>query len=145
MTTPQLVSDLCRDEGYEAHAYTDSLGNLTIGVGHLLPKGTPFNTTWSDDQIEEALTDDIAKAESCLDASLPWWRDLDDVRQDVMVEMCFNLGIGGLLGFSFMLAQLKRGQYADAASAMLNSKWAKQVGQRAMRLADMMRTGERSA
>lgn len=144
MTTHHLIADLRRDEGVRNHAYVDSLGNLTIGVGHLLPKGTAPNLTWTDAQIDAALRADIAVAELSLDHAEPWWRNLDDVRQDALCNACFNLGITRLLGFRHMLAALRAGDYDEAARQALDSTWAAQVGERASRIAAMMRTGERS-
>jgi lysozyme len=63
------------------------------------------------------------------------------VRQNVLADMCFNLGIGGLLSFKNTLAMVEHGKYEEAAAAMLQSKWATQVGQRAIELSEMMRTG----
>ena len=73
---------------------------------------------------------------------MPWARALSPERQAVLVNMAFNLGIAGLLAFKRMLAACERGEYAAAAREMLDSVWAKQVGARAVRLAEQMRTGE---
>jgi lysozyme len=75
------------------------------------------------------------------DRTLPWWRNLSPVRQRVLVNMAFNLGMVGLLTFKNTLGAMQNGSYAAAAAGMLSSKWATQVGVRAERLADMMRTG----
>jgi lysozyme len=66
---------------------------------------------------------------------------MDDIRMRVLANMCFNLGIGKLLGFKNALGAMQRGSYAIAAAAMLNSAWAAQVGARAQRLAKAMETG----
>jgi lysozyme len=76
-----------------------------------------------------------------LDRNLPWWRDLSEARQRAVVNMCFNLGITRLLGFSKALAALKAGQYEEAARQFLDSRWATQVGQRAQRIAELVRKG----
>ena len=85
---------------------------------------------------------DIRRVKADLDLALSWWRGLDDVRQRVLVNMAFNLGITRLLGFKNTLAAMQAGNYADAAKGMLDSKWATQVGARATRLAAMMRDGD---
>jgi lysozyme len=140
MTTPFLIGDLQRDEGLRLTAYQDSVGVWTIGYGHT--PATP-GETWTQDQADAALGADIAAAERGLDEALPWWRALDDVRQDVIVEMAFNLGVAGLLQFKIMLADLRAGAFGLAAAAMLMSRWADQVGDRAMRLSILMEKGAR--
>jgi lysozyme len=87
------------------------------------------------------LANDIRDVEVQLDKHLPWWREMNDVRQNVLANMCF-MGIGKLLGFKNTLAFMQAKRYDAAAVGMLDSLWAKQVGQRAVRLATMMRTGE---
>lgn len=137
-----LVAELERDEGLRLKPYRDTVGKLTVGVGRNLD-----DVGLSQDEAEYLLQNDIKRACADLDANLPWWRELDDVRQRVLVNMCFNMGIGsiqagrGLLSFGITLLKVKSGDYAGAAAGMLASKWAGQVGGRAKRLADMMRTG----
>jgi lysozyme len=89
------------------------------------------------------LDNDIAECVIDLSANLSWFGRLDEVRRDVLIDMCFNLGITRLLGFRRMLAACKNEDWTWAANEMLASKWAKQVGKRAYELADMMLTGER--
>lgn len=136
MDKDKLISELIRDEGEVLHAYQDSLGYLTIGVGHLIDprKGGKISKAASRFMLAE----DIDEKMRDLDKALPWWRELSDVRQRVLVNMAFNLGIRGLMGFLNTLKAVKEGRYKDAAKGMLASKWAVQVGDRAKRLADMM-------
>lgn len=139
--TPFLTQDIRRDEGIKLSAYLDSVGLWTIGVGRMIDAKAHGGIT-----LEEAdylLSNDLKKVEAGLDAKLPWWRNLCDERQDVLVNMAFNLGIDGLLGFTNTLAQIKAGDYLGASKNMVNSKWATQVGGRAARLADQMRRGVR--
>jgi lysozyme len=133
---PTLLAELKRDEGVRLKPYTDTVGKLTIGVGRNLT-----DVGISDDECTALLQNDIAKVLAQLDRSLPWWRKLDPVRQRVLVNMAFNMGMTGLLTFKNTLAAVQSGSYAAAAAGMLASKWATQVGARAERLADMMRTG----
>ncbi len=67
---------------------------------------------------------------------------MDPIRQDVLANMCFNMGIGTLMTFHNTLAAMHDQRWEDAAEGMLASKWASQVGARADRLAEQMRTGE---
>lgn len=143
MTTPYLLADLRQDEGLRLHAYPDPLSGgepWTIGYGHTGPDVFP-GCIWDDRWAEVALAKDIKVATDALDTHLAWWRTLDDVRQDVIANMAFNLGVGKLLGFKNTLAMIRTGDYAGAASNMLLSAWARQVGSRARRLSVQMRTG----
>lgn len=131
-----LRAELSRDEGRKARIYIDTVGKTTGGVGRNL-SDVPF----SDDEIDLMLTNDIARTTAALDKNLAWWRNLDPIRQRVIVNMAFNLGVAGLLTFTNTIAAVRSGNYAAAATGMLQSKWAKQVGDRAVRLSNMMRTG----
>lgn len=139
MDVDKLREELIRDEGDIPHAYQDSLGYWTIGIGHLIDKRKGGGL--SEAARKFIFEEDLREKEADLDKALPWWRELSDARQRVLVNMCFNLGIGGLLGFKNTLAYIKAGDYEAAAKGMLNSKWATQVGARATRLSEMMRKG----
>jgi lysozyme len=135
----ELIKELRRDEGVIPHAYQDSLGYWTIGVGRLIDKRKGGRLT--DEEIDYLLMNDIKECVEDLDKNLPWWRSLSDVRRRVLVNMRFNLGMAGLLGFKNTLKFIETGDYKRAADNMLLSKWAKQVGQRSNRLAAMMEKG----
>jgi lysozyme len=132
----KLRAELSRDEGREAKPYVDTVGKTTIGVGRNLT-----DTGLRQNEIDFLLENDIEDVEGQLDASLPWWRGMSDTRQRVLANMCFNLGIFGLLKFVRTLRAMQEGRYEDAAEFMVDSKWADQVGQRAQRLAKAMREG----
>lgn len=130
----KLAQTLTQDEGVRLTPYRDTVGVLTIGVGHNLEAGiTP-------EAAQFILQQDISAALALLDARVPWWRRLDEVRQRVLANMAFNLG-ARVLGFGAMLAALEDGDYEKAADEMLDSVWAFQVKARATRLAHQMRTG----
>ncbi|MCA8339822.1 glycoside hydrolase family protein [Burkholderia multivorans] len=131
----QLIVELSRDEGRRLKPYVDTVGKTTIGVGRNL---TDVGIT--DAECDLLLSNDIDRTVTWLDRNLSWWRQLDAVRQRVIVNMAFNMG-GSLLTFTNTLSAMKRGDYASAADGMLNSLWARQVGARATRLANMMRSG----
>jgi GH24 family phage-related lysozyme (muramidase) len=134
-----LKAELTRDEDNVPYAYQDSLGYWTIGIGHLIDKR--MGGKLRQEVIDLIFQFDVQDVEADLDRALPWWRQLDPVRQRVLLNMTFNLGIDKLLGFTNTLAAVKRGDYESAAAGMLDSKWATQVGARAQRLAQMMRKG----
>jgi len=131
-----LKDQLVRDEELRLKPYTDSVGKLTIGIGrNLTDKGISFQ------EAQGLLANDIADATADLEAKLPWTATLDDVRKGALVNMAFNLGIGGLLEFHDFLARMQRGDFSGAAGAMLDSLWARQVGARATRLSMQIQTG----
>jgi lysozyme len=115
--------------------YRDSEGIWTIGWGRNLDTGI------SDDEAEYLLMNNILEKSEELGANLPWTEDLDDARRHVLLNMAFNLGIRGLLGFTNTLRAVREGRWEDAARGMLDSKWATQVGHRATELAEQMRSG----
>jgi len=133
-----LIEQIKREEGCIAHAYRDSLGLLTIGVGRLIDgsKGGGL----SQDEIDYLLANDIASASHQVATALPWAERLNEPRQAVLIGMCFQMGLGGLLAFKHTLGSVEDGQYAEAAKGMLDSGWAKQTPARARRLAQQMET-----
>jgi len=136
-----LVSQLVRDEGFVPHAYTDSLGYLTIGIGFMIDRRKggriPYGValSWLDFEISRIRTE--------LSALWRPFLELDPVRQEALVNMAYNLGTAGVIGFKKTLALLAKGEYDGAADEMLRSRWASQVGKRALRLSEQVRTGER--
>lgn len=125
-----------RDEGWRSHPYRDSVGKITIGYGRNLD-----DVGISQEEGDVLLANDKKAAVVALEATLPWVMELDEIRKGVLLAMTFNMGIGGLQQFKDMLAKTKAGDYAGASQAMLNSKWAQQVGARAQRLAVQMESG----
>ena len=137
---PNLIKQLRDEEGEVLHAYTDSEGWLTIGIGRLLDKRKGGGIT--KEESAYLLSNDITKFENQLDKSLPWWRELTEPRQAVILGMAFQMGVDGLLGFKNTLAMVKSGDYAGASENMLKSKWAQQTPERAKRMSDQMRLDE---
>jgi len=125
-----------RHEGFRGTPYRDTVDKLTIGYGrNLSDKGI------SREEAAILLDNDIREAESAVAKAFPWTMEVDRPRFEVLVNMAFNLGIGGLLKFEHMLSAMEAGSWESAAVEMLNSKWAKQVAHRADELAVIMRTG----
>ena len=71
-----------------------------------------------------------------LDLNEPWWRSLDSNRQRVVANMCFNLGYPRLKKFKKFIYAMQISQWEKAAEEMMDSKWATQIGERAVRLKD---------
>ena len=133
MNLNALAVELERDEGRRHFVYRDSVGKLSAGVGRNLDdKGL------RDSEIDLMLKNDIREAVDGLYRVLPWVADLDDDRQRVLANMTFNMGLRTLLTFKLLLAAVQAGNYSRARECMLQSLWARQVGPRAYRLADLM-------
>jgi lysozyme len=144
----KLVRELTRDEGLRLKVYRCTAGRQTIGIGRNLDNVGLRNAA----EAEFLLKGDIAAMEVELDAHLPWWRQLDPVRQRAMLNWAFNIGVvendGKLLTFKNSLRLLQEGKYLEASQNMLASKWARDVGigtpekpGRALRVTLMMRDG----
>ena len=141
MDKAQLIRDLKRDEGLRLEAYPDGDG-YSIGYGHhsqTLKAGETCTETdaevWLERDIEIAITDAMMVAGGA-------WYGLNSVRQNVLVNMAFNMGRGTLAKFKKMLKAIADGDFDEAAVQMLDSRWARQVKGRAKRLAYEMKTGE---
>ena len=134
-----LIEQLRREEGVKSSAYQDHLGFWTIGVGRLIDarKGGGL----SDDEIDYLLANDIQRFTAGVRSKLPWFDDLNEPRQAVLVGMAFQMGLDGLLAFGTTLSHVRTGRWTEAAQAMMASRWAAQTPSRAKRLAEQMRTG----
>ena len=135
----ELVKQLRRDEGEVLTVYKDSLGYDTIGVGRLVDKRKGGGIT--PEESAYLLNNDIDRKYTELLRRLPWAVKLDEARLGVLVNMAFQLGVVGLLGFKNTLAMIEAGNYTAAAAGILQSLWAKQTPARAKRLSEQMRTG----
>jgi len=153
-----LIQKLIQHEGLRLQAYKDSLGIATIGIGrNLEDRGiTPEELEWMDipnmDTIYEygiseadamylaqndvqIVEEELARAHPCVDR-------LDAVRQLVLVDMAFNLGVPRLCKFKKMWAAIEAEDFSTAAKEMLDSRWATQVKSRATKLSNAMHNGE---
>jgi len=130
-----LTEQLVRHEGLRLNPYFCTAGKLTIGVGRNL-EANGISKAESMFMLEN----DVIKIINELDEHLPWWKSLSQVRQHVLVDMAFNMGTFGLLKFQKTLKAIQDERYGDAAAEMLDSKWAKQVGNRALALSRAMET-----
>lgn len=132
-----IVAQLRRDEAVRHFPYTDTVGKLTIGVGRNLT-----DVGLRDTEIDFLLRNDISEKATQLSSRFPWFSSIDEARRGVLLNMAFNLGLGGLLGFPKFLAAVSRSEWEVAAMEMLDSAWASQVGARAQRLAQQIRSGQ---
>lgn len=131
----KLHKMLKQDEGFMPTVYKDTLGFSTIGYGRMIDKGGGL----TENEADYLLENDIVRVETELDNTFPWWRNCPDNVQVAMANMCFNLGLKKFKGFKNTLALLKAGAYNEAADNAMLSLWAKQVGDRAKRVTDLMR------
>lgn len=132
----KLRAQLGGEEGVRTYPYTDSIGKLTIGIGHNLTK--PLSAA----AIEFLFNEDLDEAIAGLNVRLPWWLSLDEVRQRVLIDMTFNMGIEKVCKFTKTLQALYVRNFLLAADMMEDSLWAHEVGARSHILAQMMRSGK---
>ena len=136
MNRERLEKQLRRHESYRKHAYRDSEGVLTIAYGRNLDANGISRL-----EARLMLRNDIADAEEECKIRFEFFTNLNGVRQEVLVNMMFNLGWPRLKTFVKMIAALSDGDFGLAAAEALDSKWHRQVKGRAKELADQMRTG----
>ena len=124
-------------EGLELKPYLDTRGKLTIGYGRNLD-----DVGISIQEAETMLANDIADARKRAEQIFGWFGILDSVRQDVILNMVFNMGAAKVAHFVQMIEAIKRGDWNKAAEEMVDSAWARQVGARAIMLSKMMQLGK---
>lgn len=140
MDKQRLFKQLRMHEGVEKFPYKCTAGYLTIGVGRNIEERGLL-----DDEIDFLLDNDIEVVLNEVSVTFDWFFNLTEVRQRVVADMIFNLGLPRFKQFKNMIAALEEGDWSEAANQMMDSKWAKQVGARAERLRDMMETDEDSS
>ena len=142
MNLERLMESVKKHEGYRNKVYLDTLGKRTVGVGHLC-----VEDFWEDDKeyeekfLMDILLDDLQNAikgarelkeeHSCT--------DIDEIAQEILVEMVFQLGKNGVSKFRNMWKALAEKNYIGASYEMLDSRWAKQTPNRAKSMADQMK------
>lgn len=148
----EAIERLVFHEGLLLKPYICPAGYLTIGVGRNLITnpltakeievvGKNYKDGISESAAFYLLKNDIKRSKEDLSKNISWFYQLDDERQYALLDMCFNLGIKRLLGFKKMLGAMFIGDYRGAAKECLNSKYAKDVGKRAQRIARLIETG----
>ena len=128
-----LKEQLVRHEGLRLTVYDCPAGYKTIGVGRNLEgKGI------TEEEALYLLENDINYFTDQLRDNLDWFDDIPEEKQQILVNMAFNLGVAGLMNFKNMLSAVEEGRWSDASTEMLDSKWADQVGTRAIELSGAM-------
>jgi len=134
-----LLPHLKKEEGWRESAYRDHLGYLTIGYGRMIDEKKGGHIT--RDEGEFLLMNDIQRIETALMAAIPWMKELNGVRQAILVSMAYQMGVDGLLGFKNMLKHAKCGEFAAAGTHMRASLWYRQTPERAFRMSMAMEKG----
>lgn len=135
----QLCTDLQNDEGFKSCVYQDSLGYWTIGYGICVDIRIGGGITTQEGIY--LLNNRITALLPQLSGQISCWDQLNDVRQNVLLNMAFQMGLTKLMKFVEMMAALEAGDYMEAAAEMLNSEWATETPVRAKKLAAQMQKG----
>lgn len=136
MINPTFIAQVVLHEGFRDRPYRDTVGKLTIGYGWNID-----DTPMEREAAEVQLTKKLEKCEAECTKAIDFFTNLTQARREVLVEMCFNLGLQGLLGFKNTLRLMESSKHEAAAEQMLLSKWATQVGKRAKDLSEKYRRG----
>ena len=135
----ELTEMLRKHEGVRDKVYLCSAGYETIGVGRNISED---GLGLSDDEIDYLLNNDIKRGREELTEEYYWFAGLDEARQDAMIDISFNLGQTRLRGFVKSLEAMAREDFDTAADEFMDSKWSDQVGDRAVEVTEIIRTGE---
>jgi lysozyme len=135
----ELIEMLKRHEGVRSHVYLCSAGYETLGVGRNISES---GLGLSDDEIDFLLINDITRVKQELADTYFWFPALNQARQDAMIDIGFNLGLTRLRGFVKALEAMSREQFDIAADEFMDSRWSQQVGNRAIEVTEMIRTGD---
>jgi len=132
-----LTELLKKHEGVKYELYKCTSDKWTIGVGRNLE-----DVGISEEEADYLLQNDIERTIALMDDYIPWHDDLDLIRHEALVNFVFNVGIGTAMKFKKAMTALEKQDYETAANEMMDSNWSKQVGQRAVEVTEMIRTGE---
>ena len=140
MNLEQLQHELAIDEGCKLEIYLDHLGYKTVGIGHLITEddelyGFEVGTTVSQEHVDELFHEDIQRTVRDCELLYSDFNDLPEEAQLCIANMCFQLGRPRLSKFKKMKMAVDNRDWAEASRQMLDSRWAKQTPNRAMRLA----------
>ena len=144
MNIEKLREELAADEGEVNEIYLDHLGYPTFGIGHLVldsdpESGLPVGTTIDNDRVVEAFESDIETVLSDCNKLYPDFNDLPEEAQRVIANMVFNMGRPRLSKFKGMKAGVDARDWNRAADEMVDSRWYRQVTNRADRLVERIR------
>jgi len=136
MNIQRLRQTITKHEGIELKPYRCTSDKLTIGVGrNIEDRGISHETAM------QMLDEDIDICINELQQTVSYWNDLPSRVKEGLINLCFNMGISRLMAFKKTFGFLREGMYDKAASELLESRYANQVGQRAIDVANMIREG----
>ena len=133
-----LVEDIKKEEGYRSSVYLDTLDKPTIGYGFLID-----TLELQEDICELILMRKLEKLIKSIKFNFKWFDDMPDKVQDVIINMCYQLGVSGVSKFKKTIQFMKNKQWDRASVEMLDSKWGReQTPQRAKRLSEIVKSVE---
>ena len=130
----ELLESIKHHEGFVEHVYDDSLGIPTIGYGFAIK-----DLVLDEDIAEEILIRKLERLKRNANSRFKWLEDMPVVVQEVILNMCYQLGITGVSKFRKAISALQEGEWDEAADEMLDSLWARQTPNRATELSDIVR------
>ena len=128
-----LIENIKESEGFVEHVYNDTLGIPTIGYGFAIK-----DLVLDEDLAEEILVRKVRELIARVDRKFDWFNIAPDVIKEVVVEMCYQLGLGGFSKFKLTISYLEKENYLEASKEMLQSRWAKQTPNRAKKLSKIV-------
>ncbi len=139
MNLEKLREQISIDEGIEYNIYLDHLGYPTFGIGHLIidsdpEKGQEVGTSVSEERVNQAFDDDVQTVVADCKICFESWDGYPEEAQQVFANMMFNMGRTRLSKFKMMIAAAEAGAWKQAATEGRDSRWHKQVTNRAERL-----------
>ena len=139
----ELKEQIKEHEGFVPRTYKDSLGKRTIGFGHLCvePEQWDDDKEYTREELERVFDKDFDEALKNAE-SLIGERSINFIAKQVIIEMVFQLGIGGVSKFKKMWSALDNEDYGEASFQMMDSLWAKQTPNRAEKLSQKMRSAK---
>ena len=129
-----LIESIKKNEGYRSRQYLDHLGNPTIGYGFLVSE-----LHLDEDVCDIILERKLGELKLSIHKKFPFVLDLPEEVQDVVIEMCYQMGLTGFSKFKKTIAFLRLNKFREAATEMLDSRWYKQTPNRAKRLSDKVK------
>ena len=130
----ELLESIKHHEGFVEHVYDDSLGIPTIGYGFAIK-----DLVLDEDIAEEILIRKLERLKRNANSRFKWLEDMPVVVQEVILNMCYQLGVTGVSKFRRAISALQEGEWDEAANEMLDSLWARQTPNRAKELSDIVR------
>ena len=130
-----LIENIKESEGFVEHVYDDSLGIPTIGFGFAIK-----DLILDEDIASEILVRKVEKLAKRVEAKFDWFNEANDDIKEVVIEMCYQLGLGGFSKFKKTISYLESKDYKSASVEMLDSKWATQTPNRAKKLSEVVKS-----